>query len=103
MITGQYPKLMRFKNPKEASRKGAYARFEKYKSERIYRPEPGTPLRTITIEDHIDGCSKRIIVRQAARKNQVIAECFGEKGNPVGWDKIMSRIRKYCVVRWLEI
>jgi hypothetical protein len=94
---------MKFKNPSEAGRRGALARFERHKSERVCRPDAGTPLRTITIEDHISGCSKRIVVRQAARKNQVVSECFGAMGGPVGWDRIMRRIRKYCVVRWLEV
>lgn len=67
------------------------------------RPFAGTPLKTITIKDHITGKILKIEVIQADRKNQVRTWCNGKLGNPVGWDKIMRRIRKFCVIRWLEV
>lgn len=67
------------------------------------RPFAGTPLKTITIKDHMTGEVLEIEVLQADHKNQVRTFCNGKLGNPVGWDKIFRKVRKFCVVRWLEI
>ncbi len=67
------------------------------------RPFEGTPLKTITIKDHITGDVLVIDVMQARRKNQVRTFCNGKLGNPVGWDKVFRKVQKFCVIRWLEI
>jgi len=90
------------KNRANASR----ARAEKVRmnpADVCRRPFAGTPLKTITIKDHITGETLEIDVMQADHKNQVFTYCNGKTGNPVGWDKIMRKVRKFCVVRWLEI
>jgi hypothetical protein len=66
------------------------------------RPGEGTLLRTIIVVDHLAGTSTAIEIRQAERKNQIIPAVFGRAGNPVGWDKVMRRLRAVCVYRWLE-
>jgi len=66
------------------------------------RPIEGTPLKTITIKDHISGKVLEMDIMQADHKNQVFTYCNGKVGNPVGWDKVMRQLRKYCVIRWLE-
>ena len=66
-------------------------------------PLQGTPLYTITIEDHVSMNSKRIVVKQSSTKNRVYTDLFGTVGKPVGFDKIMRRIRKFLVIRWLEV
>jgi hypothetical protein len=71
--------------------------------ERIERPEVGLLLKTIRVTDEIAGASIEIKVRQAQRLNQVVAECFGRASKPIGWDKIIRRLRQRCVVRWLHI
>lgn len=68
----------------------------------LRRPDAGTLIRTIIVIDHLAGTSTEIQVRQAERKNQVIPSVFGRVGNPVGWDRIMRRLRKVCVCRWIE-
>lgn len=68
----------------------------------LRRPDAGTLIRTIIVVDHIAGTSTEIQVRQAERKNQVIPSVFGRVGNPVGWDRIMRRLRAICVCRWIE-
>lgn len=67
------------------------------------RPIAGTPLKTITIKDHLTGEVVEMDIMQADHKNQVFTYCNGKVGRPVGWDKIMRRLRKHCVVRWLEV
>jgi hypothetical protein len=68
----------------------------------LRRPEAGTVLSRITVEDCVAGTSMRIVVRQGRRKNQVVPEVFGRQGQPVGWDRIMRRLRALCVCRWIE-
>ena len=68
----------------------------------LRRPDEGTVIRIITVEDCIAKTSVRIVVRQARRKNQVVPSVFGRRGNPVGWDRIMRRLREVCVCRWIE-
>lgn len=70
--------------------------------EPLRRPDAGTLLRTVTIVDHLLGTSVEVQVRQAERKNQVIPVVFGRVGKPVGWDKIVRRLRAICVCRWIE-
>jgi hypothetical protein len=96
---------MRFEDPSTAGKAGAQAAFANRAKDRdvLRRPDPGTPLYTITVESHIEGCSKRIVVRQATRKNQVVSERFGVSGNPTGWDVIMRVMRKWLICRWIEI
>ena len=68
----------------------------------LRRPDEGTLLRTIRVTDDIAGRSVEVKVYQAARKNQVVAECFGRRGRPCGWDRIVRRLRALWVCRWIE-
>ena len=68
----------------------------------LRRPEEGTLLRTIRVTDEVAGWSMAIRVYQADRKNQVVAEVFGRRGRPTGWDRIVRRLRSLCVCRWIE-
>lgn len=70
--------------------------------EYIGRPEPGKPLYTIRIENHVEGTGFEIKVFQSTRLNQVIAETFGRRSKPHGMDTITKELRKRLVVRWLH-
>ena len=103
-LTNHCNNLMRYSHKNRVN--GSLARFRNNRMEpcdmcRV--PHEGTPLKTITIKDHITGESTEIEVMQGKRKNQVRTFCNGKLGNPVGWDKVMRKVRKFCVVRWLEV
>jgi len=71
-------------------------------ADRIERPKVGLLLKTIRVTDEVCGESFEIKVRQSSRLNQVTAETFGRISKPIGWDKIVRRLRGRCVVKWLS-
>ena len=113
-LTTQYPNLERLSRMKsrrnfrswtpKTSRAAHEAKARKRMSVECQCPVElpvGRVLWTVRATDELSGQSFEVKIRQAPRRNQIIAETFGRQSRPHGVTWLASQLRKKLVTRWM--